>query len=121
MCLVIALAFASNDLSNKLQTDLENLKLTPDDQSSNKSTEPTSPITPKTNTTPETPNISENDKIFDPIVMKFPDTPERKGEAATKYVNDLLAPLKSGAKEKDPYLSMTGESCARGLGSLYNV
>ncbi|XP_031636652.1 uncharacterized protein LOC116349388 [Contarinia nasturtii] len=58
---------------------------------------------------------------LEPIKLKFPDIPERKGPAAIEYVNDLLTPLKSGASDKDPNLIMTGESCARGLGSLYIV
>lgn len=66
-------------------------------------------------------SMSLNGNHFDPIALKFPDTPARNGEAAKKYVKDLLAPLKSGASEKDPNLEMTGQSCARGLGSLYIV
>lgn len=66
-----------------------------------------------------TPKISLEVKPFEPIVFKFPDTPPRKGEAANKYANNLLASLKSGAF--DPNLNMTGESCARGLGTLYIV
>lgn len=47
--------------------------------------------------------------------------PVRKGKAAIKYINDLLSKLTPGAREKDSNLIMTGESCANGLGSVYNV
>lgn len=58
--------------------------------------------------------------VFQPIDMKFPET-VRSGSAAEEYKVSKLASLKSGARKEDPNLIMTGESCARGLGSLYDV
>lgn len=58
-------------------------------------------------------------KIFEPLQIKFPDT-KRTGAMAEKYKEELLSTLHGRAKD-DKNLKMTGESCARGLGSLYQV
>lgn len=59
-------------------------------------------------------------KKFEPIKMVFPDT-VRTGAAATEYKAEKLKPLPARAKIDDPNIIMTGKSCARGLGSLYEV
>lgn len=64
--------------------------------------------------------LASGSKIFQPIAMEFPDT-ERTGVAAIEYKTMKLAPLSSGARKEDPNMQMTGKSCARGLGSLYEV
>lgn len=58
-------------------------------------------------------------KVFEPLQTKFPDT-KRTGAKAEKYKEELLKTLHGRAKD-DKNLKMTGESCARGLGSLYKV
>lgn len=59
-------------------------------------------------------------KIFEPLQTKFPDT-KRTGAKAEKYKEELLSSLHGRAQKEDKNLKMTGESCARGLGSLYKV
>lgn len=59
-------------------------------------------------------------KIFAPLQTKFPDT-KRTGAKAEKYKEELLKSLPARGQKEDKNLKMTGESCARGLGSLYNV
>lgn len=61
-----------------------------------------------------------NSKIFEPLPMKLSNT-ERTGAKAEKYKEDLLNGLHGSAKKEDRNLKMTGESCAKGLGSLYKV
>lgn len=78
---------------------------------------------PKTAATKtETPKFERKPgtKVFEPIEMVFPDT-VRTGAAADEYKQTKLAPLPARAKKDDPNMVMTGESCARGLGSLYKV
>lgn len=55
---------------------------------------------------------------FEPIEMDFPDTTRTKQEAKD-YVDGLKK--KFGAGAIDTNLIMTGESCARGRGSMYHV
>lgn len=65
-------------------------------------------------------SLASGSKVFEQIPMDFPDT-VRTGAAAAEYKKMKLAPLSSGAQKEDPNMKMTGESCARGLGSLYEV
>lgn len=59
-------------------------------------------------------------KVFEPLLIKFPDT-TRTGAAAKKYKENLLNTLGLRARKEDKNIKMTGESCARGLGHLYEV
>lgn len=63
---------------------------------------------------------SGKSKIFEPLQTKFPDT-KRTGAKAEKYKEELLSGLPKRGQKEDKNLKMTGESCARGLGSLYKV
>lgn len=63
---------------------------------------------------------SKSSTIFEPLPMKLSNT-VRTGAQAEKYKEDLLDGLHGKAKKEDKNLKMTGESCARGLGSLYKV
>lgn len=58
--------------------------------------------------------------IFHPLLTKFPDT-VRIGKEAAKYRAELLSTLPARARKNDSNLFLTGESCARGLGDLYEV
>lgn len=59
-------------------------------------------------------------RTFEPLPMKLPNT-TRTGVKAEQYKEDLLDGLHGRARKGDKNLKMTGESCARGLGSLYKV
>lgn len=66
------------------------------------------------------PHILYTAPKFEPINMSFPDT-VRIGAEAEAYKKEKLASLPARAQKEDPNLKITGESCARGLGSLYEV
>lgn len=66
------------------------------------------------------PHVPYTGPKFEPIKMSFPDT-VRTGAEAEKYKKEKLAKLPARAQKEDKNLKMTGESCARGLGSLYEV
>lgn len=66
------------------------------------------------------PFAKSNSKIFEPLPMKLSNT-VRTGAKADQYKKDLLEGLHGSARKEDRNLKMTGESCARGLGSLYKV
>lgn len=66
------------------------------------------------------PFAKSSSKIFEPLPMKLSNT-VRTGAKAEKYKEDLLSGLHGRAQKEDKNLKMTGESCARGLGSLYKV
>lgn len=67
------------------------------------------------------PKVSMKSKFFEPIVMRFPDTSPRIGADALAYKKELLKNLPKPAQKDDQNIIMTGESCARGLGSWYRV
>lgn len=65
------------------------------------------------------PKVRNNVTFFEPIVLKFPDTPQRTDKEAELYKEKTLKPFGSRAIDKN--LIMTGKICARGRGTLYDV
>lgn len=57
---------------------------------------------------------------FEPLLMEFPNT-TRNDAQAKEYIEILSKTMKGKARSLDANLQMTGKSCARGLGHLYNV